>query len=266
VLVYHNTFVSPKLALNLQTPITQHNFIVSNNLFVGPETLAGNRTVEWTAALDEGKFDFNGYYPDGGFWLGVVGGQNVLADSFAELKAGGTFEQNGVLLTQSIFASGNVGPTGDGSTAATPFDVTLADGSNAIDVGTALAGINAGHLGGGPDLGALEKGCPTPTYGPRPEGQEGVTNAIDCNASTTPPGDGGVGGSGGTGAGGSGNGGSGTGGSGASSGSSGNSAGSSDDDGGCGCRAAGNDDAWGTLVLGLVGLGLLGRRTQRRRR
>ena len=42
-LIFHNTFVSAKLALNLQTPITQHNFRIENNLFVGPETLVGER-------------------------------------------------------------------------------------------------------------------------------------------------------------------------------------------------------------------------------
>lgn len=262
VLVHHNTFVSPKIALNLQTPITQHNFVVSNNLFVGPDTLAGNRTVEWTAVLDEGTFDFNGYYPDGGFWLGVVGGQNVLGDSFADLKAGGTFEANGILLTKEIFASANVGPTGDGSTASTPFDVTLADGSNAIDVGAPLPGINAGHLGAGPDLGALEKGCPAPTYGPRPVGQEAITNAVDCNASTTPPGDGGVGGSGGSGAGGTGTGG-GNGGSGANAGSAGNPASGSDDDSGCGCRVPARSSS--PLALALTLLALAAWRARRKR-
>jgi MYXO-CTERM domain-containing protein len=260
VLIYHNTFVSPKIALNLQTPITQHNFVAMNNLFVGPDTLAGNRTVEWTAALDDAEFDFNGYYPDGGFWLGVIGGSNVTSDSFAELKSGGVFEQSGVLLAGPIFESGMVGPTGDGSSEEAPFDVNLAASSNAIDVGTVLSGINAGHIGAGPDLGALERGCPTPTYGPRPEGQEGITNAIDCNASTTPPGDGGIGGSGtgGSGTGGSGTGGTGVGGSGANAGSGSKSDG--DDDGGCGCSVPAKGSLAGLIATALGGLLLWRRR------
>jgi hypothetical protein len=219
--------------------------------------------VEWTAALDEGHFDFNGYYPDGGFWLGVVGGQNVLADDFASLKASGTFEQNGVLLTKEIFTSASVGPAGDGSTAATPFDVTLADGSNAIDVGTPLSGINSGHLGAGPDLGALEKGCPVPTYGPRPTGQEAITNAVDCNASTTPPGDGGIGGSGGSGTGGSGTGGSSTGGGGSGGSSSGGT--SSDDDSGCGCQLPGRSTSSRAILLAALVFAAVSRRRFRRR-
>jgi hypothetical protein len=249
VLIHHNTFVSPRLALNLQTPITQHNFVVSNNLFVGPDTLAGSRSVEWTAALDEARFDFNGYYPDGGFWLGVVGGQNVVADSFAELQAGGLFEANGVLLVKDIFASGDVGPAGDGSSPHVPFDVTLADGSNAVDAGTPIPGINSGHLGAGADLGALEKGCPLPSYGPRPDGREAITNAIDCDETTTPPGGAGGAGMGGSGAGPSG--GSGADGGGAGSGSS------ADEGGSCGCHLPGRAPARPVLPLALALLGVV---------
>jgi hypothetical protein len=33
---------------------------------------------------------------------------------------------------------------------------------------------------GAPDLGALESGCPIPTYGPRPVGAEHLAAAVDC--------------------------------------------------------------------------------------
>src|SRR5207253_105972 len=36
MLVLHNTFVSPSLALNLQTSATSHHFVVENNIFYGP--------------------------------------------------------------------------------------------------------------------------------------------------------------------------------------------------------------------------------------
>jgi len=181
-LIYHNTFVSPELALNLQTPITQHNFVVTNNLFVGPEALAGGRTVDWTASIDGGRFDHNGYYPDGGFWFGVVGGENRIYDSFAAVLAAGQVEQSGVLLARPIFAADVVGPPGDGMAAGDPQDFALADGSGAIDRGELLPGINGGFLGEGPDLGARESGCAEPVYGPRPAGMEALTNRVDCAA------------------------------------------------------------------------------------
>jgi MYXO-CTERM domain-containing protein len=181
-LIYHNTFVSPELALNLQTPISQHNFVVANNLFIGPEQLAGARTVDWTAAIDGGRFDHNGYFPDGGFWFGVVDDQNRIYDSFAAVLAAGEVEQGGVLLGRPIFADDVVGPDGDGSQAREPPDLALADGSGAIDRGEVIPGLNDGFVGDGPDLGARETGCPEPVYGPRPAGMEAVTNAVNCSA------------------------------------------------------------------------------------
>jgi hypothetical protein len=178
VLVYHNTFVSPRIALNLQTPITGHNFSVVNNLFVGPQAPA-NRTVEWTAGVDRGHFDFNGYFPDGGFWLGTIGGMFQVFPNFAALQASGVFEGGGTLLTTPIFEGGFVGPV-NGTVRQDPVDFALAGGSNALDRGTLLSGVNVRFTGAAPDLGARESGCPAPTYGPRPAGSEHVAAAIDC--------------------------------------------------------------------------------------
>lgn len=181
-LVYHNTFVSPELALNLQTPITQHNFIVANNLFVGPAALAGARTVDWTAEIDGGRFDNNGYFPDGGFWFGVVGGDSRIYDSFAAVLEAGEVEPNGLLLARPIFADDFVGPDGDGTAEGEPPDFALADGSGAIDRGEVVPGLNDRFIGDGPDLGAREAGCAAPVYGPRPAGMEAITNAVNCSA------------------------------------------------------------------------------------
>ena len=117
-LIYHNTSVSPKIALNLQTPVTGHNFEVNNNLFVGPRVLAGSRTVDWTELIDQGEFDFNGYFPDGGFRFGTQSFPN-----FASLQASGVFEAGGTLLTEPIFAGGFVGPSGDGRTRQNPVEL-----------------------------------------------------------------------------------------------------------------------------------------------
>ena len=181
-LIYHNTFVSPELALNLQTPITQHNFVVANNLFVGPAALTGDRTVDWTAEIDGGRFDHNGYFPDGGFWFGVVGGENRIYQSFAAVLEAGEVEPNGLLLARPIFVDDLVGPDGDGMAEGEPPDFALADGSGAIDRGEVVPGLNDRFVGDGPDLGAREAGCSEPVYGPRPAGMESITNAVNCSA------------------------------------------------------------------------------------
>ncbi|HEV8320254.1 MAG TPA: chondroitinase-B domain-containing protein [Myxococcota bacterium] len=194
-IIWHNTFVSPDLALNLQTPITQHHFSILNNLFVGPAVTSAGRTVDWTAGSDGGRWDFDGYFPDGEFWFGSVAGVNQLYPSFASAMASGAVEGSGVLLAPPLFASGYAAPPGYAAAVAPAPDLTLAPGSNAVDVGFVLAGINAGYQGAGPDLGALELGCPAPLYGPRPEGMEAFTNPVDCGAPTGPSGsDAGLGG------------------------------------------------------------------------
>ncbi|MBA3456708.1 MAG: hypothetical protein H0T42_26700 [Deltaproteobacteria bacterium] len=183
VLIYHNTFVSPRMALNLQTPITQHNFVIANNLFVGPASPAG-RNVEWTAAIDGGEFDYNGYYPDSGYWLGTVG----TARSFATLAtAPAGVEDNGVVLGTPAFAPA-FAPPASYTTQVLPPQLELAATSNAHDVGRVLPGINARHDGAGPDLGARESLCPEPHYGPRPAGSETITTKIDCAADDVDPG------------------------------------------------------------------------------
>jgi len=176
-LIYHNTFVSPERALNLLSSITQHNFVIGNNLFVGPRTLVGTRTVDWVAGINRGVFDYNGYFPDGEFMFGTVAGVNRLYANFAQVKSSGVVEQNGVLLTEAIFQGGFVGPA-DEQTRHNPPDFTLAATSNALDRGQRLPGVNDGCVA--PDLGALERGYTVPTYGPRPEGQENTTWAINC--------------------------------------------------------------------------------------
>ena len=178
-LVYHNTVVAPARALNLLSTITQHNFVIANNLFVGPDALVGGRTVDWRAGIDRGVFDFNGYYPDGEFMFGTVGAIDRLYANFAEAQASGQVETSGVLLTRTIFDGGFVGPA-DASLRYDPVEGSLAAAAAAVDRGARLPGLNDGFTGLGPDLGALELGCPAPVYGPRPEGSESSTPPIDC--------------------------------------------------------------------------------------
>jgi hypothetical protein len=188
VLVWHNTWVSPTRALNLQTPIRQSHFRIENNLFVGPASPPG-RNVEWTAEIVDGVFDHDGYYPDSGYWLGTVGGSFRTFATLAEAQAAG-IETNGVVLSPPIFENGMVGPVDGMTRAEPPASFALASTSNAIDRGRTIPGINA-HAVGAPDLGAWERGCPSPRYGPRLEGDESIT-AIDCDASPTSPTDAGT--------------------------------------------------------------------------
>lgn len=188
-LIYHNTFASPDIALNLQTPITQHDSVIANNLFVAPATITG-RVVDWTARLNRVVFDGNAYFPDTGYWFGTVGTARTYATLAAAQAAG--VEPKGRVLTGAIFAS-SFTPPATYTTAIAPPDLALAESSNAIDAAIAIPGINSRHVGGAPDIGARERGCPTPSYGPRPSGIT-TTNIVDCSADDPqqPGGDAGV--------------------------------------------------------------------------
>ena len=183
VLAYHNTFVSPDYALNLNTPNASHHFAVVNNLFV--TIPSPSRVVNWTGPMDDGLFDYNGYWPDGMFVFNLARAASLndyrFWPNFAAMQAGG-LEQHGTALTTPIFASGLTAPPNYFSLLAPP-DASLAPGSNAIDRGLLLPNINDAYTGAGPDLGALEAGCPLPVYGPRPEGMDETNEPFGCEAS-----------------------------------------------------------------------------------
>ncbi len=186
VLVYHNTFVSPKGDLYLCTPNTSHHFWIENNLFVGPAVLA-NKAVMWCGPVDDGHFDYDGYWPDGGFSFNLPSGSGYAYfnwPSFAAMQAGG-LETHGTLLPGLIFANGLIGPPTYQNLMA-PQDVTLAAGSKALDRGLVLPNINDGFTGSAPDLGALESGCPEPVYGPRPVGMDETNEPLGCASKATP--------------------------------------------------------------------------------
>ena len=164
-LIYHNTFVSPRHAINLQAEATAHDFRIVNNLYVGPAGPEAGKTVAWSVPIDGGQLNGNGYYPDGMFDFGGAGKWQ----DFAAMQAGGVFEAQGVLLTAGTFASGLAAPASYAETVVEP-DARLAAGSPAVDAGVSLPGINSGYAGAGPDIGALELGCPAPLFGVRPEG------------------------------------------------------------------------------------------------
>jgi hypothetical protein len=162
VLVYNNTFVSPYTALLLQTPETAHQFRIENNIFFGPAPRASPwwpEVVHWTGQIDRGVFDYNGYYPDGGFRFA-----DERFASFAALRRS-RLEAHGVLLGQRTFA--RLSSLRDHRPALRSLLPVLARRSRAIDRGRILAGITDGYRGKAPDLGALEAGAGRPRYGIR---------------------------------------------------------------------------------------------------
>jgi Chondroitinase B len=180
ILAYHNTFVSPARDLYMNTPNTTHHFRIQNNLFVGPAQLPGN-AVEWGGPIDDGLFDYNGYFSDGPFVFNFSGlGYRNFANFAAAQSSVLGIETHGQLLTQPIFAGGLLAPASY-TTFLAPQDVTLASGSTAVDRGLILPNVNDGYTGAAPDLGAVESGCPSPIYGPRPAGIDESNEPFGCD-------------------------------------------------------------------------------------
>jgi len=178
VLVLHDTFVSPVQALYMGSTAASHHFVIENNLFVGPAS-PGSTVVTWAGVIDDGAFDYDGWFPDGTFDFGGAGAWS----SFAAMQAAGIFEPHGVLLAPGAFASGLVAPSTYKVTMA-PQDASLASGSSALDGGAVLPNVNDDFTGAGPDLGAVEAGCPLPLYGTRPEGIDDGNEPFGCGGPT----------------------------------------------------------------------------------
>ncbi len=180
MLVLDNTFVSPVLALNLQTSATSHHFVLENNVIHGPQSVpAGERVADWSSPIDDGTMDHDAWFPDGKFDFDAAG----VWSSFAAMRGSGVFESHGVLLAPGTFASGLTAPPSYTVTMA-PQDVSLASGSSAIDAGAIIPNVTDGFTGAAPDVGAWELGCPTPLYGVRPEGIDETNEPFGCGGPT----------------------------------------------------------------------------------
>jgi MYXO-CTERM domain-containing protein len=152
--------------------------------------------MDWTGTIDDGTFDYDGFFPDGVVDFHYEATGYTRYDTFGQARAAhADFEPHGLLLTAPIFANGLTAPA-DYTTALQPQDVTLASGSNAIDKGLVLTNVNDGYTGVGPDLGAYETGCAIPIYGPRSVGTDETNEPVGCGS---PAPDGGVGGASGSG-------------------------------------------------------------------
>ncbi len=187
VFIYNNTFVSATTALQLETPTYVHHFALGNNLFIGPASPANNLTVDWYGYIDDGLFDYNGYWPDAGFSYNYKS-RYVTGSNFAALQATGSgLETHGLLANPQTLASGIVGPS-DYHAFYAPQNFALSGTSVALNRGVVLPNVTDGYTGSAPDLGALESGCPAPIYGPRPLGTDETNEPIGCAAvASTPP-------------------------------------------------------------------------------
>jgi hypothetical protein len=184
VFAYHNTFVSSGNALTLQTGTYNHHFAIENNLFIGPRNQIEDMTVDWYSRIDDGVFDYNGYWPDM-YYAFNFPTHRLRVWGFAELQKNG-IETHGVLLNPQTLANGQVGPD-TYLNLLKPVDFTLASNSLALDRGLVLPNVNDGYLGTAPDLGAIELGCPAPIYGPRPDGIDETNQQVGCTASGPAP-------------------------------------------------------------------------------
>jgi hypothetical protein len=183
--VYNNTFVSPEHALENYASLKAHNFVLQNNMFVGPRP-SSERVVSWNTPTNKASFNFNGYYPDGvmTFYNEALSAYQNFAN-LAAVKSGGYYEANGRIINEGMFANG-MAPLSDYRTYIQPSDMSLSIGSNAIDAGIVLPNVNDSFSGSGPDLGALEQGAETPTYGVRLEGVD-ESNQMPPPPNPVPP-------------------------------------------------------------------------------
>lgn len=183
VFIYHNTFVSSDYALTSQTPTSVYHFAFENNIFFGPPSPGEDMTVDFYAYIEDGLFDYNGYWPDRWFAFNYRTGR-LKVFGFAALQAAG-LERNGTLLNPRTLANGMVGPS-DYTVFYQPQDVGLASDSVALDRAVVLPNINDNFTGTAPDLGALERGCALPIYGPRPNGTDESNEPFGCTADVVP--------------------------------------------------------------------------------
>jgi hypothetical protein len=178
ILALHNTFVSAQVALNVETPLMSHYFLVANNLFVGPQGAGLIKVVNWDAPVATGVFDYNAYFPDGIFYFNLFKESVKSFPTLASLRTRG-LETHGVALTGPVFEN-RFAIERDAKVFVQPVELVPAANSAAIDHGVYFPNINDGYAGRAPDLGAIETGCPAPIYGPRPEGMDESNMTVGC--------------------------------------------------------------------------------------
>lgn len=245
ILVYHTTGVplgSGPSAQALAPTLAFGPFVSRNNIYQATRYVieSGLSSVNPGVSLD-----FDALYTTD--TTRFVKWMNVRYADLAELAASNTIEQNGFqVLPEYVDAPA--------------LDYDLVDGHALIDAGEPIAGINTPWIvGAAPDVGAFEKGGVSPfSDAPSAGGAGGATGGTGGSAGAT-GGSAGAGATGGLGTGGA----AASGGVAAAPGGGGSNAATADDEGGCGCRLAGQSRSAGALVLGLLVLAAALRRRRR---
>jgi MYXO-CTERM domain-containing protein len=209
--VLHNTVVKCGDGWGCYAGETWSRAFVRNNLFIGGTgggTYGGygngtGRVLDLGDADATCSFDYDGLGSIGtGKFEGKIGSTRF--SSVATMQSS-TTEAHGIQVDMSIFAGPVTFPSSPFPPGPAP-DLRLAGGSAAVDKGLAIAGINDGFAGTGPDLGAYEAGDVLPVYGPRVPGSGGAGGstgsggAVGSGGNTAGPADGAAGatGAGGT--------------------------------------------------------------------
>lgn len=182
VLAYHNTFVSPIRGLSMYAGVPGYDSVFRNNIFYGPSNATS--VVAWDGSMFGLSFDYDGFYPQGTSywnWQGTYVSYGTLANMFS----GGLVEAHGLALPANLFRNGLAGGVNPDAYLPPQLEL-LSPGTNAIDTATPLPNINSLFSGAAADLGAIEAGCPPPTYGPRPAGINESNQVYGCQATPVP--------------------------------------------------------------------------------
>ncbi|MBD8525757.1 right-handed parallel beta-helix repeat-containing protein [Pseudoxanthomonas sp. CAU 1598] len=159
--ILHNTVVKHGDGFNAYpgTPIGQA--LVLNNLFLGGPAgsfngfSSGSGRVVDLQTLETGnsRLDYNGYGTTLTAFNGRIGAQSF--SSVTQMQSS-TSEINGLRVGYDVFASNIAFPSAPASIY-TPVDLSLAEGSAAVDRGVVIPGLNEDFNDAAPDLGAIER-------------------------------------------------------------------------------------------------------------
>jgi hypothetical protein len=160
---YHNTSVKAGMPLLLMTNDAVSNCVYRNNLFLGT---TANYAYESTGRMQGCDFDVDGF---GGRWKLFLKWNGERYETLEAAAQSSPVYRRAVYVNPDTAFQSSVKPP---DTAQTRFavevnDLRLSAKCEAVDAGVVLPNINDGHEGRSPDLGAYERGCPLPHYGPR---------------------------------------------------------------------------------------------------
>jgi hypothetical protein len=153
---------------------------VRNNLFMGPDdyiTERGRKRARrkvFAIGFKTATVDYNAHrvgLPGEGLFV-VNGPEGGTFDTLAQLASNTPYEHHSLTIDDyDVFASAaepDHVPSNAGKLYhAHEADLTPAKGAKIVDAGCRIPGVNDDHAGSAPDIGAIERGRPLPTWGPR---------------------------------------------------------------------------------------------------